>query len=354
MSETAFERDIAAQPDVLRSLTAWYAAEGAARLRAVRDLAQGASRIVLVGMGSSLAAAIPAAALVARSMTAYAVEAGELLHYGLDDVPGDALVVVISQSGRSVETLAVAERLRARGQRRICAVTNDPHSPMAACAGEVLPIFAGVEATVSTKTFVNTFVVLRLLAATLGDRRDGAAASDSAIPQHFADHLATAAQLGPAAEDAAATMAGCVSLSLVGRGPSAVAAAYGALILKESVAIPCEGFSGGSFRHGPLETAGPTLGVVVLAPSGRTSELGIRLATDTSELGSPTWLVGDTASRLPSETDRMRVTTLPAVDEAFAPLLSSVLIQRLAAALARQHGRVPGTLLRSSKVTETE
>jgi fructoselysine-6-P-deglycase FrlB-like protein len=96
------------------------------------------------------------------------------------------------------------------------------------------------------------------------------------------------------------------------------------------------------------------VGIVVLAPSGPTQHLGTRLAAETSQLGSPTWLIGDDAANLPPETDRLRVMTLPVVDEAFAPLLLSVPIQRLAAALARQRGRVPGILLRSTKVTETE
>ena len=352
MTQTVFERDIAAQPEALRDVLAWYTGEGRERLQAARELAQGASRVVMVGMGSSAVAAIPAAILLAAHGTAYACEAGDLLHYG--DIPADAFVVVSSQSGRSVETLAVAERLAAQGQARICAVTNDPDSPMAACAHVILPILAGAEATVSTKTFLNTLVVLRLLAAALDADSADVPSPPAIFPADLAADVATAAGMAAVAEEVAARMADCVSLSLVGRGPSAIAAGYGALILKESVAMPCEAFSGGSFRHGPLETAGPALGVVVLAPSGQTHELGIRLALDTSQLGSPTWLIGDESAALPPSTDRLRVTTLPAVDEALAPILSSVLIQRLAAALARQRGRVPGILLRSSKVTETE
>ena len=114
MTQTVFERDIAAQPEALRDEAAWYTGEGRERLQAARELAQGASRVVMVGMGSSAVAAIPAAILLAAHGTAYACEAGDLLHYG--DIPADAFVVVSSQSGRSVETLAVAERLAAQGQ----------------------------------------------------------------------------------------------------------------------------------------------------------------------------------------------------------------------------------------------
>jgi glucosamine--fructose-6-phosphate aminotransferase (isomerizing) len=353
MTETAFERDIAAQPEALRGALAYYAAGGIALLDAARGHATAATRVLLVGMGSSLSAAVPAADRMARHRPAFACEAGELLHYGLADVSDDSLVVLVSQSGRSVETLAVGEQLQRRGHRRLIAVTNDTASPLAAVCSLTLPILAGEEATVSTKTFVTTFVVLHALVGALAPEGD-TAGSGSRFPPGLADAMAVAVEQESAPVAVAEAMRDCVSVSLIARGPSVAAADYGALIMKETVAMPCEAFSGGSFRHGPLETAGPRVGIVVLAPGGRTQHLGTRLARETSQLGSPTWLIGDDAAELPPETDRLRVMTLPAVDEAFAPLLSSVPIQRLAAALARQRGRVPGILLRSSKVTETE
>lgn len=353
MMETAFERDIAAQPEALRRAMAFYAGEGAALLEAARAHAAEASRVLLVGMGSSFSAALPAADRIARGRFALACEAGDLFHYGLADVGDDALVILVSQSGRSVETLAVAEWLQSRGHRHLVAVTNDLASPLAGLCGLALPILAGEEATVSTKTFITTFVVLHALASALTGEGD-ATATGTQPSAGLADAMAEAVQQVAAPVAVAEAMRDCVSVSLIARGPSVAAADYGALIMKETVAMPCEAFSGGSFRHGPLETAGPRVGIVVLAPSGRTQHLGTRLALETSQLGSPTWLIGDDAAELPPETDRLRVMTLPAVDEAFAPLLSSVPIQRLAAALARQRGRVPGILLRSSKVTETE
>jgi fructoselysine-6-P-deglycase FrlB-like protein len=156
------------------------------------------------------------------------------------------------------------------------------------------------------------------------------------------------------AERLPAAFTGCPSLVVVARGPAIAAADYGALILKETAAIAAECLAGGSFRHGPMEIAGPDVGVVVLAPSGPTHELCVRLARDTAALGSPTWLIADDATSLPTTTDRLRVTTLPAVGEAYAPLTMSVPIQRLAARLARGRGREPGVLLRSQKVTDRE
>jgi glutamine---fructose-6-phosphate transaminase (isomerizing) len=347
---TPFELDIGAQAQALERVLAHYTTAGAMTLEASRQLAMGASDVAIVAMGSSRSAAMPAAETIGSSRPACVREAGELLHYGMDGLRPDTLVVLVSQSGRSVETVAVADRLRASGHRRLIAVTNDPSSPMAAVSDVVLPILAGDEATVATKTWTTTFAVLGLLARALADPASALPTVSSSVVRA----LATTVGVQGLAEDAGAAMAGCSAVVVVGRGPALAAADYGALILKETAAIPAECLAGGSFRHGPLEIAGPAVGMVVLAPRGRTRDLCVRLAEETAGLGSPTWLVGDDDAGLPSTTDRLRVTTLPAVDEAYAPLTMSVPIQRLAAILARERGRVPGVLLRSQKVTDRE
>ncbi len=349
---TPFERDIAAQPEAVARVAAHYAAGGAAALRAAARLADGASQVVIVGMGSSRSAALPAVGILSRRLPAAVLEAGETLHYDGGAIGPGALVVLVSQSGRSAETVAVAERLHRAGHPRLVGVTNDPASAMAARSGVVLPILAGDEATVATKTWATTFAVLALLARSVAE-------SDPvdpmvALPGSMLGSLHDVASGPDPATAAIAGLGACTALMVVGRGPALAAADYGALILKETAALPAEAFAGGSFRHGPLEVAGPDVGVVVLAPSGPTRDLCTRLAADTAALGSPTWLITDDGSPSPNTTHRSWVTTLPAVDEALSPLTMSVPIQRLAAGLARGRGRTPGILLRSQKVTDRE
>ena len=173
-----FEADIRAQGDLLGEVLVSYRDSGP--LRNAAGLLSPGRPVVFTGMGSSLAAARPAAARVAAAgVWANAIEAGELLHYGLDGLPEGSLVVLISQSGRSAETLAVGQRLREAGGRPIIAIVNDLASPMAGLADLVLPMNAGYEATVSTKTYISTFVVAHALASRLRrnarpDRRPGA------------------------------------------------------------------------------------------------------------------------------------------------------------------------------------
>ncbi|MCY7418551.1 MAG: SIS domain-containing protein [Chloroflexi bacterium] len=347
---TKFELDIGAQAEALARVSRHYLAAGAASLQAVGAVARGASGVSLVGMGSSRAASLTAATTIGARWPTRVHEAGELLHYGMRTIDPDALVVLVSQSGRSFETLTVGQQLRAAGHRRIIAVTNDPSSPMANLADVVLPIEAGDEATVSTKTWMTSFAVLTMLAATLVHD----VGTVDGIPEAVLEAVrgtCTAERLADAAAD---QLAACSALVVVARGPALAAADYGALILKETTATPVECLAGGSFRHGPFELIGPAVGVIVLAPSGSTRDLCIALAQETAALGSPTWLIDDDAGSAPAQTERLRVTTLPRVAELYSPLTLGVPLQRLAAHLARMRGREPGALLRSRKVTDRE
>ncbi len=192
-------------------------------------------------MGSSRSAAMPAVSTIERCLPAQVPEAGELLHYGMDLVRPDALVVLVSQSGRSVETAAVADRLRAAGHRRTIAVTNDPASPMATLAADVvLPILAGDEATVSTKTWITTFAVLRPAGPGVGRYARGRTGGCGAGAGRGARALLRVVSTAGLAEDAGEAMTGCSALVVVGRGPALSAADYGALILKETAAIAAQ------------------------------------------------------------------------------------------------------------------
>ena len=353
---TGFEADIRAQGELIRDLLSLDS--DTSTLRAAASLASAGRPIVFAGMGSSLAAARPAAdRLIASGRWAMAVEAGELLHYGDDALTRGSLVILVSQSGRSAETLALGERLHSAGESRLVAVVNDPASPLAGVANVVVPIHAGTEVTVSTKTFMASVVSLY----TLADELIGSPGLtvDLALQCDLASRLAQVAAEPVIAAAAATAFSTVAALVVVGRGPAFAAAEYGALILKEACAIEAEAIPGGSFRHGPIEVAGPATGIVVLAPAGRTQALSVRLAADTARLGSPTWLLtGDgyetNGSGDVSTARDLLLSELPAVPEMLAPLLYSVPLQHLALKLAELRGREPGVVERSTKVTVSE
>jgi glutamine---fructose-6-phosphate transaminase (isomerizing) len=118
-------------------------------------------RVVLIGMGSSGFAALPAAAaLRARGIAAVA----ELASTGTPTPPADDVTAIaISASGSTAETVDALERHR--GRSRTVAITNRPDAPLAAVADVVLPLLAGAETGgVSCRTFQATVALLHLLA----------------------------------------------------------------------------------------------------------------------------------------------------------------------------------------------
>ena len=164
MRPDGFLRDILAAPGRLEACLDAYG--GSSALDDVAD----ARRVVMIGMGSSRFAALPAAALL-RSRGVDAV--AELASTGLPSLPSADLVAIgISASGSTPET--VEALARHRGRSRTVAVTNDPDGELAAVADVVLPLYAGTEeGGVACLTFQATLAVLQLLAGAITGARPG-------------------------------------------------------------------------------------------------------------------------------------------------------------------------------------
>jgi glucosamine--fructose-6-phosphate aminotransferase (isomerizing) len=351
-----FRADIAAQSAVVRSIAAAVRPGGklAAELHtAVGVIGDRERPVLLVGMGSSLHAArtsLPRFASVGRF--AVALDAGEFLHFGLDGVPADAVVIAISQSGRSAETAAVVERLRAtRADLPIVAIVNEPGTPLARLATTTVMLRAGREAAVATRTFVAAVVVLQLLVDALADTTDGLASLEP-----FAAILEQPIPDEPTLARATDRLGATRAIEIVGRGPTLGLAHYAALTIKETAAFPAEAIAGGAFRHGPFELVDAPAGAIVLVPSGPTGELASRLAAEIAAFGWETWAIGSAANTagLLGVADRLLVTVTTTIEGPLADIAAIVPLQRFAAAMAVRRGRVPGLLLRGTKVTETQ
>ena len=172
----------------------------------------------------------------------------------------DQLVLVISQSGKSDDLLAFAERAHLSGAVTV-AVTNDAAAPLAQVCQFVLPIGAGPELSVAaTKTFVATAsALLRLTAAWA--RAQELDAALARLPRRPAE----AAQLDW--RDGARALAGAASLITIGRGPTLAMAREAALKLKETCNLHAEAFSGAEFLHGPVALVSARYPVLMFMPT---------------------------------------------------------------------------------------
>jgi len=163
-----FIDDVRAEADVVREVVRSYSTQLDPLAAGAADLLVGPpDRLVLVvGMGSSLAAGRALTTFLAeRSRLAVAEDAGELLHYGYGSLNHAGIVVAISQSGRSTETLRLVERIRAERDVPLIAIVNDLESPLAGAAELALPMLAGNETAVATRTYVASVALLLALAA---------------------------------------------------------------------------------------------------------------------------------------------------------------------------------------------
>ncbi len=175
----------------------------------------------------------------------------------------EAMVVGISQSGRSPDIVRVVEEARAQGNLTL-AITNSPASPLARAAAWVLPIEAGPERSVAaTKTYTAELATLALLSAVwAGDAAMEAALAQ--VPAWMEAMLALESTIAQAVQRYR-YMAQCVVL---GRGYNYATAFEWALKLKELTYVAAEPYSSADFQHGPVAVVGQGYPVLAVAPSG--------------------------------------------------------------------------------------
>ncbi|NNG35885.1 glutamine--fructose-6-phosphate transaminase (isomerizing) [Nakamurella aerolata] len=257
----------------------------------------------------------------------------------------DTLVVAISQSGETADTLEAVRHAR-RQRARVLAVCNTNGSQIPRESDAVLYTHAGPEIGVaSTKAFLaqiaaNLMVGLSLAGA-LGTKYPDEIGREFAelekMPQAVADTLALmepVRQLGRELADARAVL-------FLGRHVGFPVALEGALKLKELAYMHAEGFAAGELKHGPIALIEDGLPVVVVMPSPRAQPLlHSKLLSNIREIqarGARTIVIaeaGDDAVAPFADT----LIELPVVPALLQPLITTVPLQILAAEIARSRG----------------
>lgn len=253
---------------------------------------------------------------------------------------GGALLVSVSQSGRSPDIVALQAAAR-RGGALTLAVVNDAASPLAAGAEAVVPLHAGPERSVAaTKTCLASMLALAWLVAEWRED-DGLRRAVLAMPE------ACAAALRLDWSEPAAVLVGAASAYTVGRGPAFPVAQEAALKLKETAALHAEAFSGAEVMHGPLQLVQPGFPVIAFRPQDAASAAmggtverlrGAGGRVFTAEAGPPA------PGRLP-----VAGTGHPLLD----PLPMLLAFYGLAEGVARARGHDPDRPSHLAKVTET-
>jgi len=348
MDDTRFVREIKEQPAALRSLAGYYGGrEGEAVLAEAAGRILRKKRVILTGMGTSLHVSyllLHECAGIRPYVTVR--EAGELLHFGLPGVCGDDIVVAVSQSGESAETKRVVEELC--GRVEIISIVNSMESCMGKNSDCVLPIHAGVEATISTKTYTNTLGMLYLLSSSLrGENPDMVIRELEDVAGTMEENLHAA---GEDAVRAAGFFGPLENLHVIARGSDLVTANQLSLIIKEGACVFSEALSAGLFRHGPIELAGEKHAAVFIVSSANEQELTSRLAFETKNSGSRVLLLSDGER---SFEDSATVSVRPPSPRYF-PLACAPFVELFVHEAAKSKGREAGVFRRATKITGIE
>jgi glucosamine--fructose-6-phosphate aminotransferase (isomerizing) len=344
----SFLAEIAGQAEAMRR-----AADGlsgrAAALERIAAAAGAAGSIVFTGMGASLAACqIPATLLTVAGVDAWRVDAAELLHFRRATLRPGIVLVLVSQSGRSAELVALARSFRDDARPFLVSVTNGSDNALAVEADAALDIRAGEEQGPSTMTFAASVVVLSALADVLANSGVRAAVDEVRLRAH----RAAAAARRLVAQDVGSLEAWLGErpvAALLGRGSGLAAAEAGALLLQEAARVPALSFGSGRFRHGPIELAGPDLAAAVFATEESTRDIDLGLASDLVELGTSVLVIG--SAEVPSGAIAAEV---PHVGGGLGAVLGVIPVQLLAHRLSLRRGLTPGRLTIATKVTSRE
>ncbi len=346
---TSLLEEIYQQPAALSGLRKYYSSPGAIPNRALRSLVtQWPPTVVFTGMGSSLFAAYPAQAYLSTAgIRAVAWETAELLHHHLKFIGPDTLLVVVSQSGETVEVLRLLESLPRKVG--IVAVANVEESTLVRHARVLLPMMAGRQAAVSTKTYTSAVAVLMYLAFAVAGQ------PQRTLTQALNAAIGEEEKLLDRAEVVIPPLAEFFNqppyITLLARGADLASAYQGALIFKEVVRVGAEPMSAAQFRHGPMEIINPVHRYVVFARDGNTGKFLTRLAQDISSNGGRVLLLCDQPFGDLANVRLVRVAPLPLF---LGTLVDSVYIQLLAHELALRTGLEPGKFWLATEVTRVE
>jgi len=252
-----------------------------------------------------------------------------------------SLVVVISQSGETADTLSALKHAQSLGQQRTLAICNVASSALMRQTRLQYLTHAGVEIGVaSTKAFTTQLTALFLLSLVLGKLRGRLTAEQEAKHLKALRHLPTALGAALALEPQiiawAQRFAKKEHALFLGRGLHYPIALEGALKLKEISYIHAEAYPAGELKHGPLALVTEDMPVVTVAPNDALLEKVKSNMQEVRARGGELYVLTDADTRIAPQ-EGMHVIRLPEHYGPLSPILHVVPLQLLAyhTALAR-------------------
>jgi glucosamine--fructose-6-phosphate aminotransferase (isomerizing) len=307
-----------------------------------RGLLRGIDRVQIVACGTSWHAGLVGKFLVEDiARVRVGVDYASEFRYRSPLVDQRTLVLGISQSGETADTVAALKEARRLGARTT-GLVNVPNSAIARMVDGVIATHAGPEIGVaSTKAFTTQLVALALFAhyvkVARAEKEEPVDAAFLAGLARLPSALREALALEPEIEKLARRVEKARDMLFLGRGAHYPIALEGALKLKEISYLHAEGYPGGEMKHGPIALLDDKLPVIGLAPDDALYE---KIASNLREAKARDAVVIALVS--PGDADVSTfadaVLTLPKIHPALQPIVSVVPLQLLAYHVARRRG----------------
>lgn len=260
------------------------------------------------------------------------VEIASEFRYRKSHVPNNSLLVTISQSGETADTLAALRLAKEIGYSASLAICNVPGSSLVRESDLAFMTKAGAEIGVaSTKAFTTQLVGLMMMTLAIGkhqgmsdEQQEKLASALMALPNKLEEVLALAEEIEDLAED----FADKHHALFLGRGDEYPIAMEGALKLKEISYIHAEAYAAGELKHGPLALIDADMPVIVVAPA---NDLIEKLKSNVEEVrarGGLMYVFADVDAKFESD-DTMKVINVPHCDDIMAPIVYTLPLQLL-------------------------
>ena len=330
-------KEIHEQPEVVGHTLAHYVDMATMRLKpfAWPVDPKALSRVSIVACGTAYMAGLTAKYWIER-FAKLPVEIDVASEYRYREAPVDegGLVVVVSQSGETADTLASLRYVKERGAKTI-GVVNVPMSSIARETDAAAPTLAGPEIGVaSTKAFTCQLAALAALAIGLARARGQIdEEAESALLHELLltpGLIAETLKLEPQAEVLAREIARARDVLYLGRGTSYPLALEGALKLKELSYIHAEGYAAGELKHGPIALIDETMPVIVIAPKDAVFEKTVSNMQEVSARGGRIVLIGEKHAADEAAVPTEHFFQMPDMGANFAPIVYAATVQMLA------------------------
>lgn len=341
-------KEIHEQPDVIRNFLSGKLHSANERItldevKLNKESLKNLNRIQVVACGTSLHAATVGKYIIEElCKIPVDVEASSEYIYRTTVTDEHTLVIGVSQSGETADTLTAVRQSKARGSH-ILIITNRPDSAMAREADSLIPVNAGIEVSVAaTKSYVAQLMAFYALAINLAEIKGS---SDEEYLKEIKNELLLLPQKiellltkKEKIQKCSRMYSSSKNFIFIARGINYATALEGALKLKEISYINATGYPAGELKHGPIAMLDETLPVLSILMSGKVYEKILSNAQESKARNARMIALTDsTDEKLEDLFDY--VLNVPQVHEMISPIMAIIPLQLLAYYIAEFLGK---------------